>query len=35
MMDVSIPLKILNTLSFVNGILKQVPVSAKLADSDY
>lgn len=35
MMDVSIPLKVLNTLSFVNGILKQVPAGAKLSDADY
>jgi hypothetical protein len=35
MMDVSIPCKVLNTLSFVSGILKQVPAGAKLTDSDY
>ncbi len=35
MMDLSIPCKVLNTLSFVNGILKQVPAGVKLPDSDY
>lgn len=35
MMDVSIPCKVLNTLSFVSGILKQVPAGVKLSDSDY
>lgn len=35
MMDVSIPCKVLNTLSFVSGILKQVPAGVKLLDSDY
>lgn len=35
MMDVSIPLKVINTLSFVNGILKQVPAGVKLSDNDY
>jgi dynein heavy chain len=35
MMDVSIPLKVINTLSFVNGILKQVPAGVKLSDADY
>jgi hypothetical protein len=35
MMDLSVPLKVINTLSFVNGILKQVPAGAKLSDSDY
>ncbi len=35
MMDVSIPLKVINTLSFVNGILKSVPAGVKLSDADY
>ena len=35
MMDVSIPLKVTNTLSFINGLLKSVPVGIKLSDSDY
>lgn len=35
MMDLSIPLKVTNTLSFINGLLKNVPVGVKLADSDY
>ncbi len=35
MMDVSIPLKVLNTLSFVNGLLKPIPAGVKLSDSDY
>lgn len=35
MMDLSIPLKVTNTLSFINGLLKIVPVGVKLSDSDY
>ena len=35
MMEVSIPLKVINTLSFVSGILKQVPAGVKLSDQDY
>ena len=35
MMDVSLPLKIINTLSMVNGLLKTVPAGTKLADQDY
>lgn len=35
MMDISVPLKVINTLSFVNGILKQVPAGVKLSDQDY
>ena len=35
MMDVSVPLKVINTLSFVNGILKQIPAGVKLSDQDY
>ena len=31
MMEVSIPLKVINTLSFVSGILKQVPAGVKLS----
>jgi hypothetical protein len=35
MMDVSIPLKVTNTLSFINGLLKSLPVGTKLSDTDY
>lgn len=35
MMDVSIPLKVINTLSFVSGILKPLPAGVKLSDQDY
>jgi dynein heavy chain, axonemal len=35
MMDVSIPMKIVNTLSLVNGILKGVPIGSKITDLEY
>lgn len=35
MMDVSIPLKVINTLSIVSGLLKNIPAGVKLSDSDY
>lgn len=35
MMDVSLPMKIVNTLSIVNGLLKNVPIGTKLSDNDY
>jgi hypothetical protein len=35
MMDLSIPLKVTNTLSFINGLLKNLPVGVKLTDPDY
>ena len=35
MMAVTAPLKIINTLSLINGILAQVPVGTKLADQEY
>jgi dynein heavy chain len=35
MMDVSLPMKIVNTLSLVNGLLKNVPIGTKLSDADY
>jgi dynein heavy chain len=35
MMDVSIPLKVINTLSFVSGLLKPLPAGVKLSDQDY
>lgn len=35
MMDVSVPMKIVNTLSLVNGLLKSLDASAKLSDIDY
>jgi dynein heavy chain len=34
-MDVSIPLKVINTLSFVSGLLKPLPAGVKLSDQDY
>jgi hypothetical protein len=34
-MDVSIPLKVLNTLSLVNGLLKVLPQGVKLSENDY
>lgn len=33
MMDLSTPLKVLNTLSFISGILKPLPAGVKLSDS--
>lgn len=35
MMDVSLPMKIVNTLSLVNGMLKNVSPGVKLLDQDY
>jgi hypothetical protein len=35
MMDLSIPIKITNTMSLINGLLKNVPAGSKMADSDY
>jgi len=34
-MDVSVSMKIVNTLSLVNGLLKNVPAGTKLSDADY
>ena len=34
-MDLSLPIKITNTLSLMNGILKAVPTGSKLTDIDY
>lgn len=34
-MNVTIPLKIINTQSFINGLLAQVPVGTKLSDQEY
>lgn len=35
MMEVSLPLKVINTLSFISGLLKPIPVGVKLSDADY
>ncbi len=35
MMDLSVPMKIVNTLSLINGILKGVSPGVKLSDTDY
>jgi dynein heavy chain len=35
MMDLTIPMKIVNTLSLINGLLKPLAPGAKLSDSDY
>lgn len=35
MMDVSLPMKMTNTMSLVNGILKNIPVGTKLTDVEY
>lgn len=35
MMDLSLPMKIVNTLSLVNGLLKSVNAGTKLSDIDY
>lgn len=35
MMDLSLPMKIVNTLSLVNGLLKNVNAGTKLSDIDY
>lgn len=35
MMDVSVPMKITNTLSLINGMLKSLPVGSKMSDVDY
>jgi dynein heavy chain len=35
MMDMSLPMKIINTLSLVNGLLKNVSAGTKLSDIDY
>lgn len=35
MMDVSLAMKIMNTLSLINGLLKTVPAGTKLSDLDY
>ena len=34
-MDVSLPIKVINTLSFVSGLLKPIPAGVKLSDIDY
>lgn len=33
-MDVSIPIKIINTLSLLNGLLKSIPTGVKLTEAD-
>lgn len=35
MMQVSLPLKVINTLSFISGLLKPIPAGVKLSDADY
>ncbi len=35
MMDLSIPIKITNTMSLINGLLKNVPPGTKLPDIEY
>ena len=35
MMDLSSPMKIINTMSLINGILRGVPLGVKLADIEY
>ena len=35
MMDVSPAMKISNTMSLINGLLKNVPAGTKLSDADY
>lgn len=35
MMDVSVPMKITNTLSLINGMLKSLPAGSKMSDVDY
>lgn len=35
MMDVSLPLKVINSLSFISGLLKPIPAGVKLSDADY
>jgi hypothetical protein len=35
MMDVSVPMKITNTLSLINGMLKALPAGSKMSDVDY
>jgi dynein heavy chain len=35
MMDVSQAMKISNTMSLINGLLKNVPAGTKLSDADY
>lgn len=35
MMDVSVPLKVINTLSMISGLLKPLPAGVKLSDADY
>lgn len=35
MMDLTLAIKISNTLSLMNGILKSVPAGVKLSDQDY
>lgn len=35
MMDVSLPMKMVNTMSLINGLLKNVQPGTKLADADY
>ena len=35
MMDVSLPIKITNTMSLINGLLKGLPVGSKISDQDY
>jgi hypothetical protein len=34
-MDLTLPLKVINSLNLINGILRSLPPGAKLSDIDY
>jgi hypothetical protein len=34
-MDLTIPLKVINSLNLIGGILRVVPAATKLSDADY
>ena len=35
MMDISVPLKLLNTLNLINGLLRTLPAGVKLTEVEY
>ncbi len=34
-MDITIPLKVINSLNLINGLLRNLPAGTKLSDVDY
>lgn len=34
-MDITVPLKVINSLNLIGGILRGLPIGTKLSDADY